>query len=50
MPYKQSGNKVMVNKGGHWIVRQTTKSPQAAKRAVNLLRAVQHDWEPTKKK
>lgn len=37
MPYKVVGNKVMHKKGGKWKVKQTCKSPAAARAAVRLL-------------
>jgi len=50
MPYKIVGKKVMHQKGGKWAVKQTCSSPAAAKKAVNLLRGVEHGWQPTGKK
>lgn len=49
MPYKVSGNKVLHKKGGTWKVKQICKSNAAAKKAINLLRGVEHGWKPTKK-
>jgi hypothetical protein len=40
MPYKSSGKTVYVKKRGRWVKKATTKSRAAAKRMVNLLRAV----------
>lgn len=51
MPYKVIGNKVYHKKGGKWKVKQRCGSPAKAKRAVNLLRGVEHgDWKPTGRK
>ena len=41
MPYKVQGNKVLHEKNGKWSVKQTCKSPAAAKAAVRLLYAVE---------
>ena len=40
MPYKSSGKTVYVKKRGRWVKKATAKSRAAAKRMVNLLRAV----------
>jgi len=50
MPYKVVGNKVMHFKNGKWSVKQTCKSPANAKKAMNLLRGVEHGMVPRKKK
>jgi len=50
MPYKRVGRKVMHKKGGKWKTKQTCKSVAAAKKAINLLRGVEHGWKPTRKK
>jgi hypothetical protein len=50
MPYKLNGNKVMHKKGGKWSVKQTCSSPEAAKKAMRLLNAVEHGWKPGKSK
>jgi len=50
MPYRRRGSQVLHKKGGKWKVKQTCKSPAAAKRAINLLRGVEHgNWKPTGK-
>lgn len=49
MPYKSSGNKVFVKKGGKWKLKATAKSAASAKRMVRLLRAVKHGMVPRKK-
>ncbi len=50
MPYKVVGDTVYHKKGGVWKVKQHCKSNTAAKKAVNLLRGVEHGWKPTGKK
>jgi len=50
MPYKREGRKVLHKKGGKWKVKQTCASPAAAKKAINLLRGVEHGWKPTGKR
>jgi hypothetical protein len=50
MPYKVSGNKVLVNKGGKWITKQTCKSHAAAEAAVRLLRGIKHGMKPREQK
>jgi len=49
MPYKLSGSRVLHKKGGKWTTKQTAKSPARAKRAINLLRGIEHGWKPTGK-
>jgi len=50
VPYKVIGNKVYHKKNGRWKVKQTCKSAANAKKAVNLLRGIEHgDWKPTGK-
>jgi len=48
MPYKVVGRQVLRKKQGKWKLKQTAKSPAAAQRAVNLLRAIEHGWQPTR--
>ena len=50
MPYKIEGKIVMHQKGGRWSKKAIASSPEAAKRMVNLLQGVEHDWVPTRKK
>lgn len=52
MPYKRVGKKVYHKKGGRWKVKQTCRNPTNAKRAISLLRALEHNpnWKPTGKK
>ena len=50
MPYKLSGNKVLHYKGGKWVVKQVCRSVAAARRAINLLRGVEHGWVPSRGK
>lgn len=47
MPYKINGSTVLHQKGGKWSKKATAKSPASAKRMVNLLRGVEHGWQPT---
>lgn len=46
MPYKVSGKNVMHKKGGKWKVKQQCSSRENAKKAVRLLRGVEHGWTP----
>jgi len=50
MPYKRKGKVVYHKKGGKWKVKQTATSVAKAKRAINLLRGVEHGWKPTGRK
>jgi len=50
MPYKKSGRRVLHKKSGKWTVKQTCSSPAAAKKAINLLRGIEHGLKPTGKK
>lgn len=50
MPYKVEGSNVMHYKGGKWHVKQHCSSPTNARRAMALLRGVEHGWHPTGKK
>lgn len=47
MPYRRVGKTIQHKKGGKWTKKQTAKSVPAAKRALNLLRGVEHGWTPT---
>ena len=48
MPYKIEGSKVLHKKGGKWSVKQTCSSPEAAKKALCLLRGIEGgEWKPT---
>jgi len=47
MPYRRRGKVVQHKKGGKWTKKQTARSVPAAKRAINLLRGVEHGWTPT---
>ncbi|HUW09480.1 MAG TPA: hypothetical protein VM537_07090 [Anaerolineae bacterium] len=49
MPYKAKGRRVMHKVDG-WETKQTAKSPARAKRAVRLLRGIEHGWKPTGKR
>lgn len=46
MPYKRVGKTVYHKKNG-WKKKQTAGSTAKAKRAMNLLRGVEHGWRPT---
>jgi len=50
MPYKRKGSVVYHQKNGKWSIKQRTSSPANAKKAMNLLRGVEHGWKPTGKK
>lgn len=50
MPYKIEGNKVLHLKNGKWSVKQTCSSHQNAMEAMRLLNALDHGYEPKKKK
>ena len=43
MPYKLDGKTVLHYKGGRWTKKQTCASPSAAKKAMRLLNAIDHD-------
>lgn len=47
MPYRRVGKVVQHKKGGKWSKKQTCASPAAAKRAMDLLRGVEHGWKST---
>jgi len=49
MPYKRKGKTILHKKDG-WSKKQTAKSVPKAKRAMNLLRGIEHGWTPTGKK
>jgi len=50
MPYRRDGNKVLHKKGGKWSVKQTCRTPETAKRAIRLLRGVEHGMKPRGRK
>ena len=50
MPYRRVGKTIQHKRAGKWTKKQTTKSIPAAKRAMNLLRGVEHGWKPTRRK
>jgi hypothetical protein len=52
MPYKIGSNKksILHYKNGRWSVKQTCSSPAAAKRAIRLLRGIEHGMKPRKRK
>ena len=47
MPYKVKGSAVYHRKGSRWVKKQQCSSPEAAQKAMNLLRGVEHGWKPT---
>lgn len=47
MPYRRVGKTIQHKKGGKWSKKQTATSIPKAKRAINLLRGVEHGWTPT---
>ena len=49
MPYRRKGKTIYHKKGGKWTKKQTCSSVAAAKKAMNLLRGVEHGWRPTGK-
>ena len=50
MPYKIVGKKVYHKKGGKWSVKQTCKSVANAKKAIRLLRGIEHGMIPKARK
>jgi len=42
MPYKRSGKQILHKKGGKWKVKQTATSIANAKKALRLLRGIEH--------
>ena len=50
MPYKRIGNVIYSKSTGKWRRKQKAKNPKNAKKAMNLLRGIEHGWHPTKKK
>ena len=46
MPYKRKGRTILHKTDG-WSKKQTAGSVPKAKRALNLLRGIEHGWEPT---
>jgi len=49
MPYKREGSTIFHKKGGKWSKKQAAKSPENAKRAMRLLNAIDHGYDPEKK-
>lgn len=50
MPYRRVGKIIYHQKGGRWKVKQKCDSVAKAKKALNLLRGVEHGWRPTGRK
>lgn len=50
MPYKRTGKTIYKKTGGKWKKKSTCKSEASAKKQLNLLRGVEHGWEPTRSK
>jgi len=50
VPYKIVGKKVYHKKGGKWSVKQTCKSVANAKKAIRLLRGIEHGMIPKARK
>ena len=46
MPYKLKGNTIYHKKGGRWSIKQRTHSPSNARKALRLLRGIEHGYEP----
>jgi hypothetical protein len=49
MPYKVKGKLVYHKKHGKWSIKQHTCSNANAKKAVRLLRAIEHGWKLNKR-
>jgi len=49
MPYKRKGKTIYHKKGGKWTKKQAAGSVNKAKKAMNLLRGIEHGWVPTGK-
>jgi hypothetical protein len=50
MPYKRVGKTIYTKASGKWKKKQTAKSVAAAKKAMSLLRGVEHGWKPSRRK
>ena len=50
MPYKRRGKTIYKKSGGKWRKKQTARTVAAAKKAMNLLRGVEHGWKPRRRK
>ncbi len=50
MPYRRVGKTIQHKKAGKWTKKQTAASIPAAKRAMNLLRGIEHGMVPRKRK
>lgn len=48
MPYRRKGSTVQKKVGGKWKTKSRTRSAASAKKQINLLRGIEHGWEPTK--
>jgi len=49
MPYRRKGKVIEHYKNGKWSVKQRCKSVEAAKKALRLLQAIEHNPEFAKK-
>jgi len=50
MPYKRIKSKIYTKATGKWRLKQTCKSEASAKRALRLLRGIEHGLVPRKKR
>jgi len=50
MPNKRVGRIIYHKVSGKWVVKQVCRSVAAARRAINLLRGVEHGWVPSRGK
>lgn len=48
MPYKRKGKTIYIKRGGEWKKKQTCDSVAKAKKALNLLRGIEHGWKKGK--
>ena len=50
MPYVRVGKVIYKNVDGRLVKKQECDSIEDAKKALNLLRGIEHGWRPTQKK
>lgn len=50
MPYRRKGRTIYSKATGKWRKKQTCRSVAAAKRALKLLRGIEHGLVPRKRK
>lgn len=50
MPYKRIGKTIYTKKTGRWKKKQISKTIASAKRALRLLRGIEHGMVPRKRK